>query len=552
MNKIIKSARFLAEDENGFVIGEADTYEEAQAFGGNVIDTQNGQEEDTGLFASRKAIKSVRETKYRYYKVLQGNYGYGWDDLVSYDISDPQQMKELRDDYKSYQENEHIPLRIITRKELKNPNITNARKPITSSNENVYVYMIGGGENWTKEDALACLKHHVTNYGYYRLGDNEGYCLVGRYEDIINLVEDYFGLEVIDDYMCRWDDFDWDDAEKLDKVVKSSKSSRELETEVIRKLTSGKISEEGAVRIIATAKKCNTGYARHILSHWLEDRAPSLLKSGLADVRGDMNKEFELDGDIDSWSAEYVPQSGRATTKGGEILRAFNVIQCAWFNHGQRLGKGKDKELLNSAVKFLKDHSDEKTVKVIDNALRCKDIESYDNAIESMKLTLSNYLCNNSHLFQSANDEDLLDYYEEEPAEDVVEKIELTDEESGTNWTFAHEGENNWVCEEVETRSELEEGDTFGEGSDFEDEVDKTAEFGTFTKDGVEYDYEATGEPDENGEHHTWEITRAVPEENICDEGQEISGDEIINYMNDGYECHIEIDEEPTEEQLRS
>lgn len=431
--------------------------------------------------------------------------------------------------------------------------LTNARKPITSSsNENAYVYMIGGGENWTKEDALACLKNHVTNYGYYRLGDNEGYCLVGRYEDIINLVEDYFGLEVVDDYMCHWNDFDWDDAEKLDKAVKSSNSSRELETEVIRKLTSGKISEEGAVRIIATAKKCNTGYARQILSHWLEDRAPSLLKSGLADVRGDMNKEFELDGDIDSWSAEYVPQSGKATTKGGEILRAFNVIQCAWFNHGQRLGKGKDKELLNSAAKFLKNHSDEKTVKVIDNAFRCKDIESYDNAVESMKLTLSNFLCNNSDLFESANDEDMLDYYEEEQPEETVDKIELTDEENGTTWKFAHNGENSWMCEDVETDSELAEGDTFTEGSGFEDEVDKTAEFGTFTKDGVEYEYEATGEPDENNEYHDWEITKAVPEENICDEGQEISGDEIIGYMNDGYECRIEVDEEPTEEQLRS
>ena len=284
----------------------------------------------------------------------------------------------------------------------------------------------------------------------------------------------------------------------------------------------------------------------------MEERSPSLIKSGLADVRSDINKVFDVDGNIDSWSAEYVPQSGKASTKGGEILRAFNVIQCAWFNHGERVGKGKDKELLNSAANFLKDHSDEKTSKIIDNAFRCKDIESYDNAVESMKLTLSNFLCNNSDLFESANDEDMLDYYEEQEPEDTVDKIELTDEETGTSWKFSHNGENSWVCEDVETDSELAEGDTFTEGSGFEDEVDKTAEFGTFTKDGVEYEYEATGEPDENNEYHDWEITKAVPEENICDEGQEVSGDEIIGYMNDGYECHIEVDEEPTEEQLRS
>lgn len=61
----------------------------------------------------------MRENKYIYYKVLQGNYGYGWDDLCSYDTSDPGQMKELRDDLKSYRENEGVPLRVIRRRELR-------------------------------------------------------------------------------------------------------------------------------------------------------------------------------------------------------------------------------------------------------------------------------------------------------------------------------------------------------------------------------------------------------------------------------------------------
>ena len=58
-------------------------------------------------------------TKYIYYKVLQGNYGYGYDDLCSYDTSDAEQMKELRDDIKAYRENEGIPLRVIRRRVLR-------------------------------------------------------------------------------------------------------------------------------------------------------------------------------------------------------------------------------------------------------------------------------------------------------------------------------------------------------------------------------------------------------------------------------------------------
>lgn len=56
-----------------------------------------------------------------YIKVIQGNYGYGWDDLVCYEFTgddekDLAMRKELRDDYKSYLENEvGYAHRIITR-----------------------------------------------------------------------------------------------------------------------------------------------------------------------------------------------------------------------------------------------------------------------------------------------------------------------------------------------------------------------------------------------------------------------------------------------------
>ena len=102
--------------------------------GNNMYDVDSYTERDGYVKNSRKPVKSARERKYDYYKVLQGNYGYGWDDLVSYNTSDPQQMKELRDDYKSYQENEHIPLRIITRKELRE-SVKSSHRPVKSENK---------------------------------------------------------------------------------------------------------------------------------------------------------------------------------------------------------------------------------------------------------------------------------------------------------------------------------------------------------------------------------------------------------------------------------
>ena len=55
--------------------------------------------------------------KYTYYKVLQSNSGYGWDDEVFYNKSDKAQLKELREDIKAYRA-ENIRIRVIERREL--------------------------------------------------------------------------------------------------------------------------------------------------------------------------------------------------------------------------------------------------------------------------------------------------------------------------------------------------------------------------------------------------------------------------------------------------
>lgn len=55
--------------------------------------------------------------KYTYYKVLQSNSGYGWDDEVFYDKSNKEQMKGLRKDIKAYRA-ENIRIRVIERREL--------------------------------------------------------------------------------------------------------------------------------------------------------------------------------------------------------------------------------------------------------------------------------------------------------------------------------------------------------------------------------------------------------------------------------------------------
>jgi hypothetical protein len=61
--------------------------------------------------------KTNKASKYNYYSILQGNYGYGWDDLATYPKE--KATKELRRDYKDYQKNEpRYSHRIISRRVL--------------------------------------------------------------------------------------------------------------------------------------------------------------------------------------------------------------------------------------------------------------------------------------------------------------------------------------------------------------------------------------------------------------------------------------------------
>ena len=54
-----------------------------------------------------------KQNKYKYLYVVQGNYGYGWDDLTS-----SEDYKEAKQDLKDYNLNENYSHRIIQRREL--------------------------------------------------------------------------------------------------------------------------------------------------------------------------------------------------------------------------------------------------------------------------------------------------------------------------------------------------------------------------------------------------------------------------------------------------
>lgn len=69
--------------------------------------------------STNRKISAARVGKTKEVIVLQGNYGYGWDDLMEYEVT---QSREANDDLKTYRENERNASHRIVRRRVKNPN----------------------------------------------------------------------------------------------------------------------------------------------------------------------------------------------------------------------------------------------------------------------------------------------------------------------------------------------------------------------------------------------------------------------------------------------
>lgn len=91
-----------------------------------------------------------------------------------------------------------------------------------------WVYMFGEKGDITKEDeTVLAKKFDIQNYGFYKLGGESGYLLVGKLKDLEDAFKNYFGLEIVDDYLTEYDDFDFDDGKFLESKKSTHKSLKE-------------------------------------------------------------------------------------------------------------------------------------------------------------------------------------------------------------------------------------------------------------------------------------------------------------------------------------
>ena len=451
----VKSARYIATDpESGEVLGSADTYEEAvNEWGEDVTITDSeaaeGQEEG-GLFSSWD-----NDTP----------RGEGW---LAHD--DGKQKGECpyergTEEYEDW----------IDGWEAAYQEVNSSRRPVKSSFDDE------DDEDYTID--VETLAEELVKEGYN--------------SDIVEEVKDKW----INEYSISelTDDEDRDfrhDVEYL--ALNSSKKpngDKAFLSNIVSSVSTNNMTEEQAIKRIALRNNCNEGFARNILSEALKD--PTLIQSGVMEIAEDLNKDFNVDGDIESWSEDYIPQTGKANTIGGEILRATAQIVNRFYNDGDKIGIGNGKETVNPAARYIIENAVELTEvpdelqDMLDNNsdINLSD-ESYEEWVDDFKYAIEDYLRNHEELFHSPNKVDMWDFKDESDTKVAVDDIFIEDED-GSRYFFQG-GPEGWHCYNIyyANNPKYNVGDIVNSEDVKAAGGDTDEEFVTFSIDGFTYSAE--------------------------------------------------------------
>jgi len=489
----IKSARYIATDpESGEVLGSADTYEEAVNEWGEdvtIIDSEAAEgQEDMELFQSRKITSAVDG---------------GWE-VRSSDVP------EALDLFVEYFGEEDA-LEEIAKA---------MGDDVLQENIEWIAQQWGFGE---EIEGLDVWEQYETAKEY--MGVSELFNNLTQAAGYDELAADLAFIFRMNDFR-EWDKYDnededneeWEDDEEIESSLQNS-----FPVKTVKNIMSGVWTEERAAQNIAEKQNINVGYARQILSSWIEQYKPKLIKSGVLDVAEDIDTEFDIDGDLESWAEQYTNPEGKSNSVGGEMVRAAMQIIYRYNNDGDMIGCGYGNETVNAAARYITEKAEmgvnEQIQKWLDHEERADDYD-YDNFIETFTTEIEQILRENPELFQEPNNDDYWDWKEDEDMDYGFDECYLDDGDGNQYW-FQLDNDR-WTCTGIELDPNAvtySEGDTINEGDEYSDEIDRTEEFGSFEADGFIYEYAGDDWDDEREEYTSWQITKVVPEDPYCDEG---------------------------------
>lgn len=142
--------------------------------------------------------------------------------------------------------------------------------------------------------------------------------------------------------------------------------------------------------------------------------------------------------------SELVPDSGKAESKAGEIIRATSRIGYRWFNDGDMVNRGYGKETCNAAARFLMNncnHNIEQVLSLMGHDGYISD-EDYSDLLEELCEEVILFVDENPGL-REAPTEDMFDWFnEDEDRDDSYDEEDEEEFEYDCDWDDEEESED--------------------------------------------------------------------------------------------------------------
>lgn len=119
---------------------------------------------------------------------------------------------------------------------------------------------------------------------------------------------------------------------------------------------------------------------------------------------------------------ELVPNTGKADTVAGEIIRAICRIGYRYYNEGDHIGVGYGNETCNPAARYLMNIGDEQIDNAISNMWGVYSDSIYEEWLDKLEKAVLEYLESNPDLKTAVNKEDMWDYRADEDVDDYDEE----------------------------------------------------------------------------------------------------------------------------------
>ena len=318
---------------------------------------------------------------------------------------------------------------------------------------------------------------------------------------------------------------------KKDIVKQSHIADINYYKQLVKNVLSNRMTEDEALNKIAVRNNCNKKYAESILNNWMDKYKEQLIKSD-AEI-ADIMKEFDVDGDLNSWAEDYMPGSGKANTKGGELVRAAQRILTEYYDNGNMIGRGLGNETVNPAARYIVEKTNfdgNGEIEDMLNHLVQMDDNEYNSWCKRFEVDFADWLRSKGDLFEQPNEDDISDYAEDTDKEFFINKFYVEDSFGNQYWFDKEEDE--FVCTEIQfaENSTYSEDDVLKDGDEFTSEIDKTEDYGTFEKDGFIYDWEASGTQDEKGNYSEWKIVRVTISDQLFENDDTFDFDKVDDY----------------------